>query len=172
LPTETQLKFDQYGLVSGTFRQPLSNDLSECMLAHGEKLYRLGTLKAGQNVTVDPQSSLNLEWRLTLRTVVESKDVATPWDQASLEVPRIVQMLMFHEAARGRSYTGLTHRYQPYVDLSEHVRLGQAVLVGRAAKPMTQLQQGGVPLADPQNTQTWTWYRLVLPVQPKVATQP
>jgi hypothetical protein len=172
LPTETELVSDQYGLLSGTFTQPLAVELTECMLAHGEKLYRLGTLRPGQTVHVDPQSSLNLEWRLTLRTVVESKDVATPWDQSSVEVPRIVQMMMFHEAARGRSYTGLTNRYQPYVDLSEHVRLGEAVLVGRSAKRVAQLTQGTSPLADPGDENVWTWYRLVLPVKAKAVTQP
>jgi hypothetical protein len=98
--------------------------------------------------------------------------VATPWDQSSVEVPRIVQMMMFHEAARGRSYTGLTNRYQPYVDLSEHVRLGEAVLVGRSAKRVAQLTQGTSPLADPGDENVWTWYRLVLPVKAKAVTQP
>lgn len=187
LPTETKLVSNEFGLLSGSFQQPLPVELTDCILAHGEKLYRLGTLRPQQEVAVDPQSSLNLEWRLTLRTVVESKDIATPWDQASLEIPRIVQMLMFHEAARGRSYTGLTHRYQPYIDLSEHVRLGQAVLVGRGKEPLSRLVEGTAsegrdgtrsvptteqPLADPQDTNSWTWYRLVLPVEPKVKTQP
>ena len=48
-------------------------------------------------------------------------------------------MLMFHESARGKNYTGLTHRYQPQIDLSEHIRLGQAVLVGRAKYPVVNL---------------------------------
>lgn len=167
LPAETQLTLNQYGLLAGDFQNPLPIELSECVLAHSDKLYRLGTLRPGQTAHIDPQLSLNLEWRLTLRTIVDTKDVATPWDQASVEVPRIVQMLMFHEAARGRGYTGLTHRYQPFVDLSEHIRLGQAVLVGRGAAPVAQLQQAGTPLANPENTTTWTWYRVLLPINPR-----
>jgi hypothetical protein len=124
---------------------------------------------------------LNLEARLTERRVEQSKDVSTPWEQDSVDVPRIVQMLMFHDAARGRSYTGLTDRYQPRLDLSEQVRLGQAVLVGRAEKPVAKIEAGDsaasdsalfdsgssdskAPLAAGDNLQTWTWYRILLPV--------
>ena len=62
-------------------------------------------------------------------------------------------MLMFHEAARGQSYTGLTHRYQPQIDLSEHVRLGQAVLVGRAERPGRPAGTHATtqPLAEPDD---------------------
>jgi hypothetical protein len=172
LPVDSQLTTDQFGLLGGRFTQPLPIELSECILAHGEKLYRLGILRPGQVVSIDSQSSLNLEWRLTLRSVVESKDVTTPWDQASTDVPRIVQMLMFHEAARGTSYTGLTHRYQSYIDLSEHVRLGEAVLVGRAAEPVAHLRSGADALESPHGVTTWTWYRLILPVKPYSAAQP
>jgi hypothetical protein len=115
-------------------------------------------------VFVDPQRGLNLEWRRTERRVEQSKDVSTPWNQAATDVPQIMQMLMFHEAAGGQHYTGLTHRYQPEIDLSELVRLGQAVLVGRAKEPVARLEQNGQPLADDAHTTTWTWYRLILPV--------
>jgi hypothetical protein len=72
---------------------------------------------------------------------------------------------MFHAAARGSSYTGLTHRYQPQLDLSEHIRLGQAVLVGRAAAPVLALHTpADQPLVPARQTQHWTWYRLVMPV--------
>ena len=47
LPEESKLTLDRYGLLAGEFRLPLSIDLTDCMLAHGEKLYRLGTLNGG-----------------------------------------------------------------------------------------------------------------------------
>jgi hypothetical protein len=171
LPSQTDLKIDRYGLLAGEFRYPLPIQLSDCLLAHGEKLYRLGTLEPGERVALADLPPLNLEARLTERRVEQSKDVSTPWEQDSVDVPRIVQMLMFHDAARGRSYTGLTDRYQPRLDLSEHVRLGQAVLVGRAEKPVARIAAGdsGVPASAPplvagDNLQTWTWYRILLPV--------
>jgi hypothetical protein len=108
----------------------------------------------------------NLEARLTERRVEQSKDVSTPWEQDSVDIPRVMQMLMFHEAARGTNYTGLTHRYQAKIDLSEHVRLGRAVLVGRADKPVARIASGDTAsaLAAADDTNSWTWYRVLLPV--------
>ena len=169
LPVESHLVIDQFGLLDGNFRQPLAVELSDCLLAHGERMFRLGTLRPGQRVTLDPQRSLNLEWRLTERRVEQTKDISTPWSQTATDVPLIMRMLMFHEAAGGRTYTGLTHGYQPEIDLSEHIRLGQAVLVGRAQEPVSKLEQGGQPIAGAGETTTWTWYRVVLPVAGQTA---
>src|SRR5690606_25064765 len=107
----------------------------------------------------------NLEARLTQRTVVDAKDITTPWEQDSVEVPRIMQMMLFHETARGRGYTGLTHEYLGHLDLTEHIRGGRAIFVGRSSKPVSQLTlrdesaQGRVG-----SVQQWTWIRFVLPV--------
>lgn len=166
LPVGHQLSVDRFGLLAGELRQPLPVELTDCLLAHGEKLYRLGTLRPGQVVRLSELDPLNLEARLTQRRIEQTKDVSTPWEQDSVDVPRIVQMLMFHAAARGSSYTGLTHRYQPQIDLSEHIRLGQAVLVGRSARPVLTLHTpAGQPLVPAGRTQHWTWYRLVIPVE-------
>jgi hypothetical protein len=176
LPVEQRLFVDRFGLLAGEFRQPLPIELSDCLLAHGEKLYRLGTLRPGQMVRLSELDPLNLEARLTQRRIEQTKDVSTPWEQDSVDVPRIMQMLMFHAAARGSSYTGLSHRYQPQLDLSEHIRLGQAVLVGRSSRPVLALHTpAGQPLSPSNRTQHWTWYRLVIPVQapgPALATDP
>ena len=116
---------------------------------------------------------LNLEARLTQRTVVNSRDVSTPWEKDSLDVSRILLMMMFHDAARGSSYTGLTNRYQSYLDLTDHVRLGRAVLAGRAPAGVSQLQSlSGESLVDSADVQSWTWYRIVLPVLPPQPATP
>ena len=148
----------EHGPVEGELTNPLPAELTDCLLVYGDWMYRLGTIGAGQSVTVDPRESLNLEYRLTERTVLNTKDISTPWDQATTDLPRIVRIMMFHQAARGRNYTGLTHRYQPYIDLTGHARLGRAILAGRAAKPFTLL----APEGD-QTTQTWC--RIVFPVE-------
>lgn len=167
LQSEPNLSVNPFGVLAGDFRQPLPVELTDCLLIHGEKLFRLGKVPAGQKVHMEDFPPLNLEARLTQRTVVDAKDVSTPWDQASVDVPRILLTMMFHDAARGSSYTGLTNRYQPYLDLTDHVRLGRAVLVGRASAGLTQLQTaGGEPLVDPADVQSWTWFRIVLPVLP------
>jgi hypothetical protein len=165
LPAASELFLDRFGLLAGAFSSPLQTPLSECMLAHGEKLYRIGTLEPGQKVRMDDLPPLDLEARLTQRRIEQTKDVSTPWEPDSTDIPRIVQMLMFHEAARGTTYTGLTHRYQPRIDLSQHVRLGEAILIGRAAAPAAQLTENGTPITASENTSAWTWYRIVLPIK-------
>lgn len=164
LPVEASLRENQYGVLTGDFSNPLPVELTDCLMIYGEKLYRLNRVLPGQTVHMDDFPALNLEARLTQRTVVQARDVSTPWDRAATDVPRIVLMMMFHEAARGSSYTGLTNRYPPTIDLTDQVRLGRAVLVGRAKKPVCNLREGDQPLADDADVQTWTWYRLVLPV--------
>jgi hypothetical protein len=174
LDAQAELTLDAFGHLEGRFRNPLSQELTECIVVHGDKLYRLGKLAPGQQATIDPQQSLNLEWRLTQRRLEQSKDVSTPWEQDSTDVPRIVQMLMFHQAARGRSYTGLSHRYQPQLDFSELARLGQAILLGRAAEPVAEIAGAGDATGgDGTPTRgagapvptTWTWYRILLPIK-------
>jgi hypothetical protein len=123
-------------------------------------------VNAGQRVQMAELPPLNLEARLTQRRVENTKDISTPWEPDSVDIPRIMQMVMFHESARGKNYTGLTHRYQPRLDLSEHVRLGQAVLVGRAEKPAARLgtSEMEAPAADAEDITSYTWFRIILPV--------
>jgi hypothetical protein len=44
------------------------------------------------------------------------------------------------------------------------VRLGEAVLVGRAGEPVARLSNGDGPIADDADKNAYTWYRIVLPV--------
>ncbi len=167
IPLPASLQRTEHGPVEGELTNPLPHDLTDCLLVYGDWLYRLGKIEAGQSLKVDARESLNLEYRLTERTVQNSKDISTPWDQATTDIPRVVRMLMFHEAARGRQYTGLSHRYQPYIDLTEQVRLGRAVLVGRYAGSFTELTTGGKSVAEAADQQNYTWCRIVYPVSPQ-----
>jgi hypothetical protein len=92
------------------------------------------------------------------------QDVTTPWDRTSVRVPRILQMIMFHEIAGGRSYTGLLHRHEGRIDLSDHLLLGRAVLVGRADEAAADLAWEDGAARDPAADRQWTYYRVVFPV--------
>lgn len=165
-----QLGLNEFGLLNGRFTNPFPVELHDCVLAHHESLYRLGTVPAGGTVELADFSPLNLEWRLTERTVIDSKDRSQQWQPASTDVPRILQMLMFHDVARGFSYTGLTHHYQPYIDFSEQIRSGRAVLAGYASQRVATARLDGRSLADSYDaSRTWTVFRLVLPVHSAVA---
>ena len=87
-----------------------------------------------------------------------------PWDEASRDVPRIVEMMMWHDAAGGRNYTGLLHRYQGEIDLSDHLRTGRAVLIARTDEPGAELALNGQAPPE-ENVRRWTWRRIVFPVR-------
>ncbi len=165
LPDTGALTVDPNGLLSGRLVNPLEVELHDCQVLYRNWSYPLtGTIEPGATVSFEGLRPRNLEWRLTRRQVVETREIGTPWDQASWDVPRILEILMFYQAAGGRRYTGLTHRYQPYLDLSEHLRTGQAILVGRSARPATTLLRDGQSQAELTDRQ-WTFYRIVYPVE-------
>jgi hypothetical protein len=167
LDVKEELTIDRNGLLSGRLANPLNVDLSDCIVVYENWVYPFrGALRPGETVSFGGVSPRNLEWHLTRRKVVDTKDVGKPWDQKTIVVPRIMEIMMLHEAAGGESYTGLTHRYQPYVDLSEHRRIGRAILVGRGAAPTSQLLRDGQSLGD-YCDRHWTFYRLVFPVRKK-----
>jgi hypothetical protein len=164
MPDTGELTVDSNGLLSGQLVNPLEVELNDCQVLYRNWSYPLtGSLRPGAVVAFEGLRPRNLEWRLTRRQVVDTREVGTPWDQASLDVPRILEALMFYQAAGGRRYTGLTHRYQTHLDLSEHLRMGRAILVGRAARPAATLLRDGQSQEE-LTDRHWTFYRIVYPV--------
>jgi hypothetical protein len=156
------------GLLAGQVTNPLPYDLTESMVLFENWAYRLdstdGRLGPGQSVQIEGEHPFNLEWRLMRRRVKDTNDVRTPWDPASKDVPRILEMMMFHGAAGASGYTHLSHRYQGFVDLSDHLTAGCAVLVGRCAQPAVEFLVNGQQRHDTTD-QHWTFVRIVMPVR-------
>ena len=171
LSRKPALKLNEHGLPVGDVVNPLDIDLQECILTYNVWMFRLKTLHAGESFSLIETRPLYLEARLQQHTGTAAKDAATPWLRDATDVPAILQMLMFHEAARGQSYTGLAHRYQPHLDLSGHLQNGRALLVGRAENPATELHVGGSALPAEQ-VQSWTYYRIAIPVSERGASAP
>ncbi|WP_425616017.1 hypothetical protein NA78x_005955 [Anatilimnocola sp. NA78] len=164
------LRYNTYGHLDGELSNPLPFELTDCLLASGEWLYRIQEpLKPGQKMQLSSLTALNLESRLTRRQVIDTKDISTPWSPTDTDLTRIMHMLMLHDAVRGPKYTGMSHRYQAHLDLSDHVRNGRAVLMGRVESPTASLPVEGVSPEQLQAT-TGTWYRLVFPVKTRDAT--
>ena len=73
---------------------------------------------------------------------------------------------MYHEAAKGQTYTGLTHRYQPHLDFSNLLMLDRAILIGRVDQPSTILNvSGDTRTPSAQQDMNQAWVRLVFPVE-------
>lgn len=168
------LRTNDHGHLQGELVNPLPVKLTDVHIANGEWLYKIEALQPGQKIEASSLTPYNLDSRLTLRTVLDSKDLSTPWQSEDTDLTRIVQMLMLHNAVKGPTYTGMSHRYQPQIDLSEHLRLSRAILWGRAEAPAAKLQIAEQDEASLQ-TQNWIWYRVLIPVQARdtsLAAQP
>lgn len=172
LPRPLPLSINSFGLLQGEVANPLPVELHDCLLVYDEWMYRLRTLSPGQRVRVDNLQTLNLEARLQQRTVANAKDVISPWEADATDVPRIAQMLMFHDSARGSAYTNLAHRYQGYLDLTSRIRNDRAILVGRLTDPVTNVSLPGAPIDPRGEGDSWTFVRIVLPVSSGPRQQP
>ena len=162
------LEADADGLLKGQIVNPLPGELTDCVVLFANWMYRLdavsGSLAPGESTPVDIERPLNLEWRLTRKRVVEAEDVHVPWNQGNLDIPRILEIMMFHEAAGGDTYTRLTHRYQSFVDLSQQLNSGRAVLLGRCKTPATELTSDQIATGDTYDRR-WTFCRILFPVE-------
>ncbi len=184
-------------MLSGEIVNDLGIDLVGCRLFYDRWIYTFSSLKDGGRQAIDrslrpktiktwltsrgtnqtpqypsrqfPQSSPTAK-RVLDRT---SASTVRAYDQSSQSVPYILDFMMFGKAAGGVKYTRLLNRYQSYCDLSDHLRLGRAILVARASidpkkrDPKTdgsQLLRDGEPMAGPDDRR-WVFYRFVFPVQ-------
>ena len=161
------LSFGRFEGLKGEVRNPLPIPLTDCLLIHGNSLYKLGALPADGALPL-PKRVYGLDTFLAHKQIVDGKEMQSPWNREATYLPEIINMLMFYDTAGGQTYTGLTHRYQPYLDLSAQIRGGQAILMGRAETPIASASALDAPLSARQRH--WTWIRIVTPVaiaQPK-----
>jgi hypothetical protein len=153
------------GRLTGTLASRLDAPLEDSVLIYDTWAYPLRTFAPGQTIDVaaqlDPQT---VETYLRRVTVRGDRDVAPPYDRASFDIPRIVEVMSCHELAGGENYTALAAEFQEYVDLSQLVGNGRAVLIGRQPKTATRLVSDGDSLDDPAGSR-WTFYRFVFPVK-------
>ena len=172
----SKLADDEQGL-SGTVVNESPLPLSKCILAYDRWVYELDTLAPGQSIELsDTLRRSDLRTFLTGRRLVEGVDAkyvqeTAVYDQASTDAAYVLRMMMFYEAAGGQRYTGLTNDYQQFVDGSELLTSGRAVLVGQAAdaEPMgrgaAELRNDGRPIGDGPQDRHAVFYRFVLPVK-------
>lgn len=169
------LAANQFDLLEGVVTNPLDVELSHCRVYFRNWSYPLDKpLAPGESVRIGSAQPLDLRWQLTRRSVVGTTEVRTSWLRGDLsDIDRILEMLMFYGAAGGRAYTGLSHNYQSFIDLSRHLYSGRAILVGRSEEPASQLvihrtADGSDQVVGSDAEQRWTYYRIVIPVEPAI----
>ena len=170
-PLESKLKLNRRTQhIEGTFSNPLDRTLKDCRLLYGEYVYQLPErLEPGDEIDIvaddlREQTTSSYLNRRTKDTEDKNRARKIPWDPTSTRVDRLAEVLMFYSAAGGREYTGLSHAYQPFVDLTDHLQLSRAILVGKVDSLVTPLQIDGQSSEDSYDSAS-TFVRLIFPVE-------
>ncbi len=162
-----EAKLADDGRLVGTVTNHLDVPLTHAVLVYDRWAYVIHDFAPGRQIDlefdIDPQT---VDTYLRHVTAVGDRKVAAAYNQASFDVARIVEVMTGQElVAGGKAYTGLANQYQGFVELSDLVRLGRAVLIGRVAKAGSTLERDGKPLAGADvETNAWTFHRYVFPV--------
>lgn len=156
-------------LLNGVIRNPTNIDLEDVYVFYGRWAWHFPKFPAGGVLSLSGKAGKNSDKVLRKTRVSDARDVSEVWDRESTDVDRIMEVTLFHESAGGRGYTNLIQRYQGFIDLSKHSQTQRAVLVGKSAEPVTQLQMTAVGTDQPLQPKTkhWTYVRLIYPVEPE-----
>ncbi|MBI3469123.1 MAG: hypothetical protein HY000_39465 [Planctomycetes bacterium] len=107
-----------------------------------------------------------LQGELQQQVQLETGLLATPYDRTNADPDALMRMMMFYKAAGGASYTqGMTHSYLAFIDLSGHLKMGRAVLLGKlpaSAPALTQILRDGKALRS--HAKVHTYVRFLIPV--------
>jgi hypothetical protein len=169
---------DENQLLTGSVTNTHDFPWEQCILAYGGSVYDLGAIAPGESARIDAMSKRSeLKTLLTGRKVItvettgdKYRQVATPYDQSSTDIPYILRTMMFYDAAGGPQYTGLSNAYQNFVDLTQLLKADRAILVVQTANDSKKNRHGaallrdGQALDETQNIHT-TIYRFVFPVK-------
>ena len=159
------LYFDRQGVLQGELSNPFPFSLHDCRVYHRNQVYVIeGAVDAGEVLRISDLTDYvrATESYLLRRRLVQQSEAIQSWTQDNFDVPRIVEMLMFHNKAGGPRYTKLAHHYQQFLDMSEQLDWNRVVMVGRAKGQGSELLTNGTVSKDV--TGRWTYYRLVFPI--------
>lgn len=165
-PVSSQLYADQRNnSLHGDFTNPLPFTLDRAVIFYDSWAYEVtGDIDPGETISIEGQTEeKTIESVLARRRMVDGNDVSDPWDPKSSNVPRILEMMSFYQAAGGRSYTSLNHRMHADLDWSTVLARREAVLFARTQTPVAQLHNGEASLEEQYDQQT-VMIRILLPV--------
>lgn len=162
---EADLREQGSGVLAGRVTNRLDFSLDEAFFVYGAWVYPLGTLEPGESVDVQVGSRLALRSHLFPGGGNEELPVRFLHGTHSADLHRLLQQMMFYQAAGVQQARNATNRYQSFVDLSSHVAapMRQAALVARGKPGGTSFQLNGAPVEGPLDRH-WNLYRFLLPV--------
>lgn len=150
--------------VEGSVANRSDNRWTGAVLLFDRWVIPLGAIAPGETVAIDERTaSLVADQHFARRRRVGDEDVVTVYDKASLDVPRIMEVLMFHQAAGGQEYTRLKHQDEGQLDFSRLLSPRRAILLVQSEQPAVDIEQTNIELTE-DNSQQWTFLRFVIPV--------
>ncbi|MBI1345451.1 hypothetical protein GC163_04105 [bacterium] len=182
---DPQLRNAGLGRLSGEVTHHLPGNLTDWMLVYGSRVYWLQKDRNNDEVQPwEPGQRFSVESPLTqqndLKNVIKQmtfireddtdritenrvRHEQTRYEVSDRSPDRLWQVLSFHEAVGGQSYTGLTNSVLTAHDLSRQLDMGRAVVFGRLeATPAATVTIDG---KSPEAELSVVYVRLVLPVQ-------
>ena len=154
--------------LTGQFTNPFDHSLRDCVIMFGPWVYVLkGRLAPGATVSISEMTEKSTDSYLTRRKLVDGRDINTAWNSESKNIPRIMEILMFYNAAGGQGYTGLSQQFNRRSDLSAHLSLRRAIFVGRTKSAVHHISVNGEEASDASYDKKWTFFRVVIPVEIK-----
>jgi hypothetical protein len=133
-PSVAALAPDAFGRVVGHVRNPLDEPLEQAVLLYGSFAHALGKLAPGQSIAIDGRGDWrSIESFLTRRRFNEDRETAERYDAAGFDLDRIGEIIGFYDAAGGRRYVGLDRGGFRRLDLTQQLRLGRAILLGKTS---------------------------------------
>lgn len=167
--------------LQGELANPLPVDVLDPVLYYHSWFYSLDSrIPAGGSVNISFDTiPKDISLRLNGRRTVDSKESTTRWDPADRSsIDRLLELMMFYKAANGKSYTSLTHRFEPLLDQSNLLQTDRAILLGRLDAPWAAVRVAlsgtersrsvgsGAPPLDVQQDMDRVWCRIAIPVRP------
>jgi hypothetical protein len=169
---EAALTDDREGGLQGKLTWNGPETLQDAALVYDRRVYPLKQIKPGNSIEIDQSVShvpLADYFRQMVRGIsyTDNANLYLIQDTMSedFDARSVLFPLMFYQASDSRAITGSTDRYQQFLDMSDQLQMGRAVLVGQVQS------RGGQILLDEQapdesEMRNWCWYRYVLPVSP------
>jgi hypothetical protein len=178
---------DEDQSLSGSITNTLSFPLHNCVLVYDRWAYELGSGGGGAMRTLAPGETAILDQnvkRSELKTLLTGKKAIfgekfsqeiTPYDQSSTDAAYILRVMMFYNAIDGRSYTKMDNEYQTFVDLSDLLKTGRAILMAEGPNQSQEKNHGAAllrdakPLTGPTDKHI-TLYRFIFPVKHTISS--
>ncbi len=130
--------------LRGTITNQLDFTMKNCRVVFENWAYLLDEpLRPGDTFDIQTGTREKTLKSILTRKVAQKKSDRSdnsPWNPTDTRVNRIADIMMFYQAAGGSNYTGLTHDYQRFVDMSDQLDLKRAILVGEVDVPGATLK--------------------------------